>query len=183
MLPFDVVSPDIDETPKPDERPASLARRLALGKARAVFAKRTPATAVIGADQVLELKGTCLGKPGSRQRAQEQLAQLSGQSVVFHSALAVVSADKEQLAISTCQATFRTLTDNQINRYLDIDEPFDTAGSAKAESLGIALLTELQSGDPTAIIGLPLIELTRMLVNIGMDPLDFAQPPNILKTP
>ena len=183
MLPFDVVSPDIDETPKPGESPDSLARRLALTKARAVISRQAPKTVVIGADQVLELNGQSLGKPGGRAQAQQQLAQLSGQSVVFHSALAVLIADKEQLAITACRATFRTLTDSQINRYLDLDEPFDTAGSAKAESLGISLLTELQSGDPTAIIGLPLIELTRMLANIGMDPLDFAQPLNLRPNP
>ena len=174
MLPFEAISPDVDETPLPNEAPASLARRLALTKARAIDKNTLAPAVVIGADQVLELHSQPMGKPGNRARARQQLLQLSGQCVTFHSALAVVSQTSEQLAVSTCQVTFRELTLAQIDRYLEIEAPFDTAGSAKAEGLGIALLSSLQSTDPTAIIGLPLIELTRMLAKAGMDPLDFA---------
>lgn len=182
-LPFEAINPDVDETPLPNEAPVSLARRLALAKARAVKKSILAPTVVIGADQVLELRGQPMGKPGDRTRAKQQLLQLSGQCVTFHSALAVVSQTEDQLAVSACQVTFRELTPAQIDRYLDLEAPFDTAGSAKAEGLGIALLASLQSTDPTAIIGLPLIELTRMLAKAGMDPLDFASLSHLQATP
>lgn len=177
MLNFRAVSPNVDETPLPNEAPATLAQRLARSKASAVARAAGPCAVVIGADQVLEHKGQSLGKPGGRVAARHQLLQLRGQSVTFHSAMAVLTCDSEQLSVSICHATFRDLSETQIDRYLDLETPFDTAGSAKAEGLGIALMSSLQSNDPTAIIGLPLIELTRMLTVAGLDPLDFAQPP------
>jgi septum formation protein len=176
-LPFEVISPDVDESPTPDETPAGLARRLALGKAQAVASRLTATDAVvIGADQVLELDGQPLGKPGDLPRARSQLKSLSGQCVTFHSAVSVISSAGEQISVVPCRATFRTLDDQQIERYLTLETPFDTAGSAKAEGLGISLLARLQSDDPTAIIGLPLIALTQMLIKAGLDPLNFAQP-------
>lgn len=153
------------------EAPAALAHRLALQKAQAI-ARQAPSAVVIGADQVLDLKGQALGKPGNFEAARNQLALLSGQTVIFHSALAVVTPQTTHVSVIDCQATFRVLSDAQITYYLTHDKPFDTAGSAKAESLGIALLTSLKSDDPTAIIGLPLIELTRLLSQAGLDPLN-----------
>ena len=176
-LPFEVISPDVDESPTPNETPAGLARRLALGKAQAVTSRLTATDAVvIGADQVLELDGQPLGKPGDLPGARSQLKSLSGHCVTFHSAVSVISSVGEQISVVPCRATFRKLDDQQIERYLALETPFDTAGSAKAEGLGISLLARLQSDDPTAIIGLPLIALTQMLIKAGLDPLNFAQP-------
>ncbi len=168
---FETRSPDVDETPLAGETPLALARRLALEKAKAV-AKNAPWAVVIGADQVLDCHGQILGKPGSLELAREQLKMLSGQTVVFHSAFAVITPKGSHVRVCPCEATFRHLSGAQIDRYLTIEQPLDTAGSAKAEGLGIALLTALKSDDPTAIIGLPLIELTRSLVLAGLDPLD-----------
>ena len=170
LLPFETVAPGIDETTVPGETPIALARRLALAKARAV-ARLHPHSIVIGADQVLDLAGQALGKPGGLDRARAQLLALSGKRVSFHSAMAVVSPRGTLVSVSECRAQFRRLSRSQIDYYLTQDQPFDTAGSAKAEQLGIALLTELQSEDPTAIVGLPLIALTRMLTKLGLDPL------------
>ena len=153
------------------ETPLALARRLALAKARAV-AKQAKDAVVIGADQVLDFNGLALGKPGNLKNARQQLALLSGQTVIFHSALAVVTPNGTTIRVCPCEATFRLLSSAQIDYYLATEEPFDTAGSAKAEGLGIALLTSLKSDDPTAIIGLPLIELTRLLSQAGLDPLN-----------
>jgi septum formation protein len=173
-LTFSVVAPEVDETPLPQEPPDRLAQRLALEKANFVAA-RHPQAIVIGADQVASLHGQPLGKPGSFSAAQQQLRQLSGQSVVFHSAMAVVHGqDIQQVDIPTI-CCFRTLSEVAINRYLELDQPFDTAGSAKAECLGIALMHSMDSSDPTAIIGLPLIALTRMLTHAGLDPLLYAR--------
>jgi len=168
---FETADPKVDESPLNAETPIALARRLALLKAQAV-AKHYPHAVVIGADQVLDVNGQALGKPGEIDAARAQLSLLSGKTVIFHSALAVVSPTSTAVSVSQCRATFRHLTGAQINHYLNVDQPFDTAGSAKAESLGIALLTELSSNDPTSIIGLPLIELTRMLCRVGLDPLN-----------
>lgn len=176
MLPFEVVHPDIDESPTSDEAPATLAHRLALTKAQAVASRQRDDPVVIGADQVLELNGQPMGKPGHLDAARQQLAWLSGRSVTFHSAVAVIGPSGEQATVVQCQATFRQLDTQQIERYLSIEAPFDTAGSAKAEGLGIALLDSLESDDPTAIIGLPLIALTAMLAKAGIDPLKFAHP-------
>lgn len=170
-LSFSSQSPEIDESPLPGECPLALAQRLAIQKARAVY-RKSPTAIVIGADQVLDFNGRPLGKPGNFQAARAQLAMLSGQAVTFHSALALVTPQWSRVRVVACQARFRALNNQQIEHYLALEQPFDTAGSAKAESLGIALLDSLASDDPTAIIGLPLIALTQLLSQAGIDPLD-----------
>jgi septum formation protein len=170
-LPFTTETPDIDERRKAGETPKATARRLAMQKALKVLLHR-PDSVVIGADQVLDLDGQALGKPGSHADAIKQLTTLSGQRVTFYSALAVVCAWGRQVSVVECHAVFKPLTPNQIDRYLTIERPYDVAGSARAEGLGIALLNKLTSDDPTAIIGLPLIELTDMLTHTGRNPLN-----------
>lgn len=172
-IPFSVVAPEIDETPRPGETPDQLALRLAIEKA-SVIARRAPAAIVIGADQAASLQGVPLGKPGTHAAAKAQLRQMSGQTVVFHSAMAVIHDGQIQSADVQTKCIFRTLSDAAITRYIEIDHPLDTAGSAKAESLGIALMQSMESADPTAIIGLPLIALTKMLCACGLDPLLHA---------
>lgn len=169
-IPFETQSPDIDETPLDKESPVELALRLSRAKAHAV-AKSSPGALVIGSDQVATINGTPIGKPGSFERAHAQLQELSGQTVEFHSALCVTDGKRDELADVITQCRFRTLSEDEIVNYLKRDEPYDTAGSAKAESLGIALMQSMQSDDPTAIIGLPLIELCRMLRTFGLNPL------------
>jgi len=178
-LPFFIVSPDIDETPRPQEDPKALALRLAQTKAHVVVAQY-PGHIVIGADQAASLHGEPVGKPGDRASAQQQLRALSGQSVVFHSALCVVLDERLIVTEVPTTCVFRPLTDAAIERYLNIDTPYDTAGSAKAESLGIALMQSMESADPTSIIGLPLIALTHLLAQFGLDPLEHA---SLLPTP
>ena len=163
-VPFFTVSPDVDETPLPGETPHTLACRLARAKAQIV----------IGADQAASLNGQPLGKPGNRAGAQRQLRALSGQSVIFHSAMSVALGHRIQTVDVPTTCVFRTLSDAAIEKYLDIDAPYDTAGSAKAESLGIALMQSMESTDPTSIIGLPLIALTHLLAEFGLDPLEHA---------
>ena len=170
-IPFFSVSPDLDETPLPGEQPEQLARRLAVAKAQHI-ARMYPTHIVIGADQVASLHGRPLGKPGHAAAAHTQLRQLSGQAVTFFSALAVVFGPQVQSAVVPTHCVFRALSEAAITRYISIDQPFDTAGSAKAECLGIALMQSMDSSDPTSIIGLPLIELTRMLAQVGLDPLE-----------
>ncbi len=168
-LPFDVASPDVDETPRPGEAPRDLALRLALAKARAV-AQQHPEAVVIGSDQVADLAGQPLGKPGTHERAVQQLRQMSGQTVVFQTAVATVcqASGFEQVDIAPVEVRFRTLSDAEIERYLRAEEPYDCAGSAKSEGLGIALLDAILSDDPTALIGLPLIRTCRMLRAAGV---------------
>ena len=175
-IPFTVVSPEVDETPRPGETPQALALRLSVAKARAV-ASRHPEAIVIGADQAASLDGQPLGKPGCVEAAHAQLRQLSGQTVVFHSAMTVIAGEVIQSIDVPTICVFRTLSDAAISRYVQIDQPLDTAGSAKAECLGIALMQSMQSTDPTSIIGLPLIALTHMLSTVGLDPLDHARLP------
>ncbi len=170
-LPFTAISPDVDETPQPGETPEALALRLSVAKAMTVAATN-PGSIVIGSDQVATVDGTPIGKPGDFPRAQAQLRVLSGRMVEFHSALAVTDGHRVEKADIITRCRFRQLADHAIDAYLRAEEPYDTAGSAKAESLGIALMESIQSDDPTAIIGLPLIELTRMLATFGLDPLD-----------
>ena len=172
-LPFDIVSPDIDETPHANEGPEALALRLAVAKAAAVV-PRYPKAVVIGADQVATVHGTPIGKPGSFERALEQLRGLSGQTVEFHSALCVHNGQRHELTDVITRCRFRVLNDCEIINYLRREQPYDTTGSAKAESLGIALMESMQSDDPTAIIGLPLIALCRMLRSFGLDPLNAS---------
>ena len=173
-IPFSVVVPNLDETPLAQEQPEQLALRLAIAKAQHV-AKTSPGSVVIGADQVACLHDLPLGKTGNALAAKAQLRQLSGQTVTFYSAMAVVLDTQLQSVVVPTQCVFRTLSDNAIERYLAIDQPFDTAGSAKAECLGIALMQSMDSSDPTSIIGLPLIALTRMLSQVGLDPLEHAR--------
>ncbi|MBS0315581.1 MAG: septum formation inhibitor Maf [Proteobacteria bacterium] len=168
-LPFTVEAPQVDETPRPGEAPAALALRLALAKAYAV-ANRHPRAVVIGSDQVAELDGEPLGKPGDHARATGQLRRMRGRTVVFHTALAVVRRDTgfEQAEIAQVRVRFRELTDAEIEAYLRAEQPYDCAGSAKSEGLGIALLDAIDSDDPTALVGLPLIRTCRMLRAAGL---------------
>ncbi|MFN4118543.1 Maf family nucleotide pyrophosphatase [Acidovorax sp.] len=168
-LPFTVAAPHVDETPQPDEAPRALALRLALAKARAV-AQQHPHAVVIGSDQVADLAGQPLGKPGTHDRAVQQLRQMRGNTVIFQTALAVVCAETgfEQVDLAPVEVRFRTLSDEEIERYLRAEQPYDCAGSAKSEGLGIALLDAIHSDDPTALVGLPLIRTCRMLRAAGL---------------
>ena len=168
-LPFTVAAPHTDETPQPGETPRALALRLALAKARAV-AQQHPDAVVIGSDQVADLAGQPLGKPGEHARAVQQLRQMRGQTVVFQTAVAVVCAATgfEQVDLAPVEVKFRDLSDAEIERYLRTEQPYDCAGSAKSEGLGIALLDAIHSDDPTALIGLPLIRTCRMLRAAGL---------------
>lgn len=170
-MPFTAISPDVDERPHPGERPVDLALRLSVAKAHAV-AQLRPGTIVIGSDQVATIGDEPIGKPGNFDRARRQLQQLSGQTVDFHSALCVTDGNRNMVADIITRCRFRELGDDEITNYLKREEPYDTAGSAKAEGLGIALMDSMQSDDPTAIIGLPLIELCRMLRAFGLNPLN-----------
>lgn len=174
-LPFEAISPNVDETPHDNEPPAALALRLSVDKAMAIASQR-PGCIVIGSDQVATIDGNPIGKPGDFSRAQAQLRMLAGQTVEFHSALAITDGQRVEKADVVTQCRFRALSDAAIDAYLRAEAPFDTAGSAKAESLGIALMEYIRSDDPTAIIGLPLITLTSMLATFGLDPLTHAQP-------
>ena len=169
-IPFSVVSPEVDEAPLPGETPAALACRLALAKAQAVAA-RFPDCVVIGSDQVADLHGLALGKPGNHARAVLQLQQMSGQVVVFQTALAVVCQDSGfcQQALAAVQVRFRTLSASEIEHYLRAEQPYDCAGSAKSEGLGIALLERIDNDDPTALVGLPLIRTAALLRAAGID--------------
>jgi len=171
-IPFTVVAPDVDETPLPGEAPAVLALRLALSKARAVARQHRQAV-VIGADQVADLDGEPIGKPGNHARAVAQLRLLSGRSVVFQTALAVVcrATGFEVALLAPVRVRFRELGDAEIERYLRLEQPYDCAGSAKSETLGIALLASVESDDPTALVGLPLIRTAELLRQAGLDPL------------
>jgi len=171
-LPFDVVSPQVDETPRPGEAPAALATRLALAKAQAVAALH-PQAIVIGSDQVAELDGEPVGKPGTHERAVAQLRAMSGRTIVFHTAVAVVRAasgygDARLVPVSV---RFRQLGDAEIEAYLLAEQPYDCAGSAKSEALGIALVEAISSNDPSALVGLPLIATCALLREAGLDPL------------
>jgi len=168
-LPFETVSPDVDETPLPGEAPEELARRLALAKARDV-AQRFPEAVVIGSDQVADLDGMALGKPGTHERAVAQLRSMRGHSVVFHTAVAVVciATGFETVDLAPVRVVFRALTDTEIERYLLAEQPYDCAGSAKSEGLGIALLEGIDNDDPSALVGLPLIRTCQMLRAAGV---------------
>lgn len=168
-LPFKVASPQVDETPRVGERPADLALRLALAKARDV-AGRYPSAVVIGSDQVADLNGEPLGKPGNHERAVEQLQRMRGQTVVFQTALAVVCLETgfEQSDIAAVRVVFRDLANAEIERYLRAEQPYDCAGSAKSEGLGIALLDRIDNDDPTALVGLPLIRTCQLIRAAGV---------------
>ena len=168
-LPFDVVSPHVDETPLVGESPSALALRLAMAKAQAVAALH-PQAVVIGSDQVADLDGEPLGKPGTHARATAQLQRMRGKTVVFQTAVAVVCADAAfaQLALAQINVKFRNLDGAEIEHYLWMETPYDCAGSAKSEGLGIALLESIDSDDPTALVGLPLIRTCQMLRAAGI---------------
>ena len=169
-LPFIGAAPDVDETPLPGEAPAALARRLALAKARAV-ADLHPDCIVIGSDQVADLHGQPLGKPGTHDRAVAQLQAMRGQTVIFQTAVAVVckASGFVQEDLAPVRVQFRDLGDAEIEQYLRAETPYDCAGSAKSEGLGISLLEAIDNDDPTALVGLPLIRTCRMLRAAGLN--------------
>ena len=168
-LPFEVASPQVDETALPNEAPQDTARRLAEAKARAVAA-RFPQALVIGSDQVAVLDDIPLGKPGNHATALRQLRAMRGKEVVFHTALCLCNAASGQVQtrIVPFYVRFRDYSDAQIERYLQREQPYDCAGSARCEGLGIALIAEMRGDDPNALIGLPLIALTEMLAAQGV---------------
>ena len=163
-LDYVTARPDADESPLAGEAPAATALRLAIAKAQSIEHK-FPAALVIGADQVADQNGIAIGKPGSKQRAHEQLQQMSGQTLLFHSGLALLNTETGQMQrrVVDTMVRFRTLSRHEIENYLDRENALDCAGGAKAEALGIALIASMQSDDPTALIGLPLIALIDML--------------------
>lgn len=171
-IPFTTTAPDIDETPQPGETPEATALRLAEAKARAVAAA-LPAhagrTLVIGSDQVATFDGRQIGKPGTHERALAQLQSMRGREVLFHSALSLLdtATSRTDTVDIVTKVRFRDLPDAALDAYLRAETPYDCAGSAKSEGLGIALLEAIESDDPTALIGLPLIALTRMLLAAG----------------
>ena len=169
-IPFQVAAPDVDETPLPGEAPRTLAERLAVAKAKAV-ASQYPQAVVIGSDQVADLNGQSLGKPGTHEKATAQLRLMRGQTVIFQTAVAVLCLDTgfEQCSLAAVRVKFRDLTDSEIENYLRIEMPYDCAGSAKSEGLGIALLASIDSDDPTALIGLPLIRTCQMINAAGIE--------------
>ena len=170
-LPFECVSPRVDETPLPGESPVELASRLAGEKAAAVHALE-PGAFVIGSDQVADLDGRALGKPGDAATARAQLATASGRTFVFHTAVCVVDTRARPpcayAAADITRVVLRTLTADEIARYVAAEAPLDCAGSFKAEGLGISLFERIESSDPTALIGLPLIALARLLRMAGV---------------
>lgn len=170
-LPFEVQAPDLDETPGHAEAPAALAQRLAAAKAAAVAHGRGQAdVVVIGSDQVADLHGQPLGKPGNHARATEQLRAMRGQRVHFQTAVTVLRPriGYARTLLAPVMVQFRALTDDEIERYLVAEQPYDCAGSAKAEALGITLLESIESDDPTALIGLPLIRTCALLREAGL---------------
>lgn len=164
-----ILAPEIDETALPGEGPVATAIRLAQAKARKVAASR-PASLIIGSDQVALFDNTVLGKPGSHEAAVRQLQLMSGKTTVFHTAVCLYDAASEEMQCANVPTTvqMRELTDAVIERYLQRDQPYDCAGSAKIEALGIALVEKVESDDPTALIGLPLITLVTMLKRAGI---------------
>lgn len=180
QIPFTVIAPEVDEAPLPDETPEATALRLSLLKARAAQ-PAYPNALIIGSDQVATVDGLQVGKPGSHEKAVEQLQMMSGKYVVFHSALSLYNSASGSVHSTSVPTTvlFRQLSAAQIEAYLRKDQPYNCAGSARIESLGIAVIEKLSSEDPNALIGLPLITLVHMLAAEGMDVLTWkpAQQP------
>jgi len=170
-LPFEVKAPDVDESPRAEEAPQALARRLARSKAAAVAAV-APGSVVIGSDQVATLDGrTPIGKPGTLEAARGQLAAASGRVMQFHTAFALLAPGG--IVIEGCvpvEVEFRCLEGDEIERYLALEQPFDCAGAAKCEGLGIALLKRIRTDDPTALVGLPLMQVADALRQVGLSP-------------
>jgi len=180
-LPFETRAPETDETPVPGEAPEALALRLATAKARAVarhYAALHGGALVIGSDQVAHCQGRILGKPGNYERAVEQLRWMRGKTTIFDTALCLIDArsGREQLQLVPTRVRLRELTDAEIDAYLRAEEPYDCAGSAKSEGLGIALMESMEGDDPNALVGLPLITLCAMLRKEGVNLLPAAQP-------
>jgi len=166
-LPFHIARPEVDETPHPGETPPALAQRLAWAKAQAITAQH-PEAWIIGSDQVAALDGQPLGKPGNRDNALAQLGAMSGREVAFHTAVCLLRGDEPGLqAMDVTRVRFRDLHPEEIERYVDAEQPLDCAGSFKSEGLGIALFQHIDSKDPTALVGLPLIALSDMLRKAG----------------
>ncbi|GGC90978.1 Maf-like protein [Undibacterium terreum] len=174
QLPFEVISPDIDETPRAGETPEQTALRLAKEKALAI-ARKAPDALIIGSDQVATLDGEQIGKPGDHANALKQLQKMRGREVIFHTALCLLNAAAPESEYGTqlinvqTLVSFRDLPDAELDAYLHIEQPYDCAGSAKNEGLGIAIIEKIESSDPTALTGLPLIALTTMLRHAGVN--------------
>jgi septum formation protein len=166
-LPFDAVSPRIDETPIEGESPPDTAVRLSVLKARALSHR---GELIIGCDQVASCAGRRYGKPGSHENAAHQLRELSGKTVEFHTAVSLLDSSNDQIQsrVVLCRVTFRPLDERRIQAYLEKEKPYDCAGAAKSEGLGIALISRIETDDPTSLIGLPLIALTEMLERAGL---------------
>jgi septum formation protein len=169
-LPFETVSPEVDESRLAKELPQDTALRLAQIKARKI-AETHPQALIIGCDQVATLEGMQLGKPGNHENATKQLRMMQGRTVIFHSALCLYNAKtlNMQAEVVPYEVAFRKLSDEQIERYLLTEEPYNCAGSAKSEGLGIALISSMNGTDPNALIGLPLIKLITMLQNENLN--------------
>lgn len=165
-LPFQVARPEVDETPEAGESPVALAQRLARAKAQAI-AVQLPDAWVIGSDQVAALGPQPLGKPGTRDKAIAQLHAMSGGEIQFHTSIALIRGDTVFEAMDTTRVSFRSLQAAEIERYVDAEQPLDCAGSFKSEGLGISLFDAIESSDPTALVGLPLIALSRLLREAG----------------
>jgi len=174
-VPFEVAAPDIDETPLAGESPDDTAMRLSLRKARAV-AEQFPDALIIGSDQVALLEGEQLGKPGDHANAVAQLRKMRGKTLEFHTALTLLDAasGRAQTANVPVRLVMREYSDAQIEAYLRRDRPYNCCGSARSESLGIALIARFETEDPNALVGLPLIKLTEMLANEGLDVLTWT---------
>ncbi|WAW86057.1 Maf-like protein [Xanthomonas citri pv. malvacearum] len=166
QLDFDTIRPEVDEQAQPARSPSALASRLAVEKA-ATVAARFPDAWVIGSDQVADLDGQALGKPGTRERARMQLTAMSGQTVRFHTAVSLVGPERQLHALDLTEVQLRALTVVEIERYLDAESALDCAGSFKCEGLGISLFDAIRSEDPTALVGLPMIALARLLRQAG----------------
>lgn len=171
-LAFETIAPNLDESALPNEGIADMALRLATTKANAI-ALAHPHAWIIGSDQAADLHGEAIGKPGNFDNALIQLQRMQGQTVQFHTAVCVMRADYSVAVNVTTEVRFRSLPDATLINYLQLEQPYDCAGSAKCEGMGIALIESIRSDDPTALIGLPLIALSTMLRNVG-----FAIPPS-----
>jgi MAF protein len=176
QIPFSCIAPEVDETRLPGEAPAALAARLALEKARAV-ARAHPDSLVIGSDQVAALGDTVMGKPGGHAAAFAQLRSSAGREVRFHTGIALHCAASgfERFHVEPYSVHFRELSDKSINNYLEIEQPYDCAGSFKWEGLGIALFARMEGDDPTSLEGLPLIALTGLLTAAGLPVLGITR--------
>jgi septum formation protein len=178
-VPFEVAAPDVDETPLADESPDDTAQRLSILKAQAV-ARHFPDALIIGSDQVALLEGNQLSKPGTHENAVAQLRSMRGKTLEFHTALTLLNASSgnTQTANVPVRLFMRDYSDAQIEAYLRKDQPYNCCGSARSESLGIALIARYETEDPNALVGLPLIKLTEMLANEGLDVLTWQPAPS-----